>query len=211
MKVIILNGSPRKNWSTAQLLRSAEKGAKSVGAETEYINLYDLSYNGCRSCLACKRKGIAEPCKCYWKDELSPILERVWQADRLITGSPIYYGEPTGGFRSFLERIIFPAMSYNDYTSVFKGRVDVDVFLTMNAELQYYKQVYEQKIQEYFAPFRFLNGNIRFIPVCDTLQVKDYSGYNMAGFSEEHKKAVHDTQFPAALEEAFKIGEGLIR
>ena len=44
MKTIILNGSPRKNWNTAMMLKEAQKGAESVGAETEYINLFDLSY-----------------------------------------------------------------------------------------------------------------------------------------------------------------------
>ena len=139
MKTIIINGSPRKNCNAAQLLKEAQKGAESVGAEVEYIDLYDLNYNGCRSCLACKRKGIAEPCKCYWKDALSPVLEKIWSADRLITGAPIYFSEPSGGFRSFLERLTFPAMSYNNYSSVFKGHVDVDGFLTMNAPLQFYK------------------------------------------------------------------------
>ena len=52
MKTIILNGSPRKNWNTAQMLKEAQRGAESVGAETEYIDLFDLSYTGCRSCLA---------------------------------------------------------------------------------------------------------------------------------------------------------------
>lgn len=33
---IILNGSPRKNWNTAQLLKEAQKGAESVGTEVEY-------------------------------------------------------------------------------------------------------------------------------------------------------------------------------
>ena len=208
MKTIIVNASPRKNWNTAQLLKEAQRGAESIGDEVEYIDLYDLNYNGCRSCLACKRKGIAEPCKCYWKDELTPVLEKTWNADRLIAGTPIYYSEPSGGFRSFLERLTFPAMSYNDYSSVFKGKVDVDVFLTMNAPMPYYKQVYESRFQEYFAPFRFLNGNTRLIPICDTLQVNDYSKYDMASFSEEHKKAVHNTQFSKAMELAFNIGEG---
>ena len=210
VKTIILNAGPRKNWNTAQLLKEAQRGAESVGDVVEYIDLYDLNYNGCRSCLACKRKGIAEPCKCYWRDELTPVLEKVWQADRLITGTPIYYSEPTGGFRSFLERVTFPAMSYNDYSSVFKGHVDVDVFLTMNAPLQFYKETYEQPFREYFAPFRFLNGRTRLIPVCDTLQVKDYSKYDMASFSEEHKRAVHDEVFPKALEQAFQIGAGSV-
>ena len=210
MKTIILNGSPRKNWNTAQLLKEAQKGAESTGAEVEYIDLYDLNYSGCRSCLACKRKGIAEPCSCYWKDELTPVLEKIWQADRLITGSPIYFSEPTGGMRSLLERLTFPAMSYNDYSSVFKGRIDVDIFLTMNAPMQYYRQAYERRMQEYFAPMRFLNGRVRIIPGCDTLQVKDYAKYDMAGFSEEHKKAVHDAEFPKMLDQAFRIGAGTI-
>lgn len=51
MKTIILNASPRKNWNTAQLLKSAAKGAESAGAEVEYIDLYDLNFTGCRSCM----------------------------------------------------------------------------------------------------------------------------------------------------------------
>ena len=49
-KVIILNASPRKNWNTAKLLQEAQKGAESAGATTEFINLYDLKFTGCRSC-----------------------------------------------------------------------------------------------------------------------------------------------------------------
>ena len=44
MNTIILNGSPRKNWNTALMLKEAQKGAESVDAETEYIDLYDLTY-----------------------------------------------------------------------------------------------------------------------------------------------------------------------
>ena len=62
MKTILLNGSPRKNWNTALMLKVARKGAESAGAETEYIDLFDLTYTGCRSCMACKRKG-GEHCK----------------------------------------------------------------------------------------------------------------------------------------------------
>lgn len=56
MKVVFINGSPRKGWNTDLLLKEALKGAESVGAETEYINLYDLKYTGCKSCFACKVK-----------------------------------------------------------------------------------------------------------------------------------------------------------
>lgn len=46
-KIIALNGSPRKDWNTAILLKKVLEGATSVGTEIEMINLYDLNYRGC--------------------------------------------------------------------------------------------------------------------------------------------------------------------
>jgi len=57
MKVIAINGSPRKKWNTATLLEKALAGAASQGAETELMHLYDLNYKGCISCFACKTIG----------------------------------------------------------------------------------------------------------------------------------------------------------
>ena len=42
-KILLLNASPRKNWNTAQILKSAMRGAQTAGAEVEYIDLYDLN------------------------------------------------------------------------------------------------------------------------------------------------------------------------
>jgi len=58
MKVIAVNGSPRKKWNTATLLHKALDGAKSIGAQTEFIHLYDLNFKGCTSCFACKKRAI---------------------------------------------------------------------------------------------------------------------------------------------------------
>ena len=182
MKTIILNGSPRKNWNTAMMLKEAQKGAESAGAETEYFDLFDLTYTGCRSCLACKRKG-AERCKCFWKDDLSPLIDRIFAADALIIGSPIYLGDITSQVHGLIERLHFCALSYDDYSNYFKGRV---------------KQSFEG-----------LNGSVEVYACCDTLQVKDYSKYNMASFSEEHKRAVRKEQFPKDLEKAFQMGARL--
>ena len=207
MKTVIINGSPRKNWNTAKLLKEAQRGAEDAGHEVVYVNLYDLNFTGCKSCLACKRKGIAEPCKCYIKDDLSPILEEIYGADHLIIGSPVYFSQPTGEVRSLLERICFPPLSYNDYSSTYKGKVDVTVFLTMNAPANMYADGYQSIMEAYFAPFHFLNGTTEVIPVCDTLQVNDYSKYAMGSFSEEHKKEVQEKDFPAALQKAFEVGK----
>ena len=47
MKAVFINGSPRKNKNTAQMLEAAMKGAQEAGAETELIHLYGLNYKGC--------------------------------------------------------------------------------------------------------------------------------------------------------------------
>ena len=210
MKTIILNGSPRKNWNTAMLLKEAEKGTREAGSETEYIDLYDLQFTGCRSCMACKRKD-GERCKCFWKDDLSPVIDRIFQADSLIIGSPIYLGDITSQVHALIERLHFCALSYDDYSNYFKGKVNVGIILTMNAPKSYFEQSYLGKAKEVEQIFRALNGNVEVYAACDTLQVNDYSKFNMAGFSEEHKKEMRELQFPVDLEEAFRLGERLAR
>ena len=208
MKTIILNGSPRKNWNTALMLKEAQKGAESVGAETEYIDLFDLSYTGCRSCMACKRKG-AERCKCFWKDDLSPLLDRIFAADALIVGSPIYLGDITSQLRGLIERLHFCALSYDDYSNYFTGKVNVGIILTMNAPKTYYNLAYRKKEKELVQSFSGLNGTVEVYPCCDTLQVKDYSKFDMSSFNEEHKKEMREKQFPKDLEKAFEMGARL--
>ena len=210
MKTIILNGSPRKNWNTAMMLKEAQKGAESVGAETEYIDLYDLSYTGCRSCLACKRKG-AERCKCFWPDDLSPVIDRIFAADALIIGSPIYLGDVTSQVHALMERLHFCALSYDDYANYFTGKVNVGVVLTMNAPKAFYRIGYRKKAKEIARSFRTLNGRMEVCPCCDTLQVTDYGRYSMASFNEAHKKKMREKQFPQDLKNAFRLGAELSR
>jgi len=210
MKTILLNGSPRKNWNTAALLKEAKRGAESAGAETEYIDLFDLSYTGCRSCLACKRKG-AQRCKCFWKDDLSPLIDRIFAADALIIGSPVYLGEVTSQVIALNERLHFCALSYDDYSNYFTGRVDVGFIVTMNAPRPFYERAYRAKMEDVANRFGALNGRVELLPCCDTLQVSDYSRYSMAGFDEAHKRAVREAQFPKDLAAAFQMGARLGR
>ena len=95
MKLIAFNGSPRKKRNTATLLEHACKGAKSEGAKTELIHLYDLDYKGCTSCFACKRIGGKRYGHCAVKDDLLPVFKKVEAADAILVGSPIYYSITT--------------------------------------------------------------------------------------------------------------------
>lgn len=208
MKTIILNGSPRKNWNTAEMLKAVQKGAESVGAETEYIDLYSLNYTGCRSCMVCKRKD-GERCRCFWKDDLSPVIDKIFSSDAMFIGSPIYLGDITSQVHALIERLHFCALSYDDYSNYFKGKVNVGVVLTMNAPKAYYDSAYEAVMERQMEVFKALNGTVEVYPCCDTLQVSDYSKFNMAAFSEEHKKEMREKQFPNDLEMAFKMGARL--
>ena len=93
MKALFINGSPRKNGNTAQLLKRAMDGAREAGAEVELLNLYDrnLNYKGCMSCFACKLKG-GKKGVCSFKDDLQPILQKAVEADVLkrICSATIY-------------------------------------------------------------------------------------------------------------------------
>lgn len=211
MKVVVVNGSPRINWNTAMLLKEVVRGAEENGDEVEYINLFSLKFLGCRSCLACKLKNIDEPYKCHYKDELTPILDKILEADKLVIGSPIYFSEPTSAVRSLLERLTFPPLSYNNYQSIFNKKIDVDVILTMNAPESRYESGYKKNMESYFAPFHLLKGKVRIFPICDTLQVNDYSRYEMKSFSESHKKERRENEFTKELEFMYRLGKGEIK
>lgn len=210
MKVIAINGSPRKKWNTIQLLESALEGAKSVGAETKLVNLYDLTFKGCISCFGCKRKGAAV-CHCYQKDDLSPVLEEVLQSDVLLLGSPVYFGNVTGEMRCFLERLAFITMSYDDYSAqIFPGHVDCAVFFTMNVG-QAMKPMYEPMMQSTASMLEKLGGSVEYYAAMNTLQFNDYSKYHAAGFNEAEKIAYHNQQFPKDKAAAFEIGARLAK
>lgn len=210
MKAIAINGSPRKGWNTEKLLKEALRGAKAAGAETRLVQLYDLKYTGCRSCFACKRQG-AENFQCALKDDLTSVLEDIINADVLLLGSPIYFGDITGQMMSFLERLIFPMLSYDDYAKrLFKGKINSAFFYTMNAPEDYYKDAMEEILQKRAGLLQRLGGKVETYAACDTYQFPDYSKYHAGTFDEIHKRKVHEEQFPKDLQAAYEMGYRLV-
>lgn len=208
MKAIVINASPRRKWSTAEIMKEVAKGAESTGADVEYVDLYKLDLHGCMSCLICKKVG-KEPCKCYWKDDLSSLIEKILDADALFVGSPIYFGEPTSHYRALIERLIFCVLSYEGFGSYYKGKLNVGLFFTMNAPEEYYENMMKRDLEESSNIFSLLNADVKIYPVLNTLQVKDYSKYRMDAFNEEDKKLHRENNFPIDLENAFNIGAEL--
>lgn len=208
MKTVIINAGPRKNWNTDLMLKEAQKGAESAGAETEYIDLYSLNFTGCRSCLACKLKG-AERNKCYWNDDLSPVIAKILSADTVIIGSPIYLGEPTAAFRALYERLCFCVLSY-DGPNYFEGKLNVGLIFTMNATREFYDETLKTYLGNIVSTFRrFFRGKVETAAACLTKQVDDYSKYSMGRFDPEERRLSREEQFPQDLAAAFELGTGL--
>jgi len=86
LKVIGISASPRLNGNSDLLLRQALAGAKSAGAQIEYLRLSDFKIEPCAECNACYKTG-----KCKVQDDYQLLSEKMLDADRLIFATPIFF------------------------------------------------------------------------------------------------------------------------
>ena len=204
-KIIIIDGGPRKNFNTASMLQKFAEGAKSVSdkIEVKTVRLYGLDYKGCMSCMACKIKGKASNV-CKFKDALTPVLEEIAEADGLALGSPIYFGDVTGQMRTFLERLAFPWLSYNDYSMTAPKRMPVVLMETMNG-LPDKNNSQGYGSMEYCIQTAL--GEPEHLVAYNTYQVKNYERFELASFSEEAKRQWRNEHWEQDLQKAFDAGK----
>jgi multimeric flavodoxin WrbA len=212
MKVIAINGSPRKNWNTVTLLQKALAGAASQQAETEMFHLYELNYRGCVSCFACKTKNGPSYGRCAVKDDLTSVLEKVETADGIILGSPIYFGTATGEMKSFMERLLFP---YNSYTNppetLFSRKIPTGFIYTMNATEEFAKaREYDRYVRANAMTMEKIFGFAEALCSYDTCQFDDYSKYFAPRFDPLKKAKRRAEIFPMDCEQAFAMGARLV-
>ena len=215
MTIYAINGSPRKTNNTATLLSEALAGAQAAlpGVETELIHLYSYNFNGCVSCFECKRLGGKSYGHCALRDEASPLLDKLAQADGLIFGSPVYFHGITGKLRMFLERLFFPCLVYDaDYSSLAPRRMPTAFIYTMNVP---HEVMLAQKYPDAFRPMEYFLERLFSKPETlyanDTYQFSDYSKYKVECFSEAEKAHHRERQFPIARRNAFELGQRLAR
>jgi len=212
MKVMAINGSPRKKWNTATLLEHALEGAKSQGAETELIHLYDLDYRGCTSCFACKLKDGKSYGKCAMNDDLAPVLEKIRTTDALILGSPIYFGIVTGEMRSFMERLLFPNLTYTRPPRSLAPRTMPTAFVyTMNVSEQLMKENYGPHIAANAGVLKMIFGSAESFFCTETLQFEDYDKVVFSYFDPEERRKRHNEVFPQDCTRAYEMGARLAK
>jgi len=212
MKLLAVNGSPRKTMNTASLLEHLVKGAASRGAEAELVHLRDLAYKGCISCFHCKQIRGKHYGRCAVRDELTPVLDKAHEADVLVLGSPFYFSVETSLMRACMERLFFQYYLYTAKKPPLSPRKKAAALVyTMNVREEDIPAYGKDKVigiakgvmERLFAPCEVF--------LCtDTRQFKDYSKYEADLFDVPAKLQRHETVFPQDLQRAFELGARLV-
>jgi len=109
MKVIAINGSPRKEGNTRLLLEKVLEPLAKAGWETELVQIGGKNIHGCRACFKCWE---TQDKRCvFGKDAFNEAFTKVIDADAIILGSPTYFSDVTAEMKAFIDRAGFVAMA----------------------------------------------------------------------------------------------------
>ena len=99
MKIVFVNGSPRKDGYTARLMECIEEGIDKNHA-VEWIHTYDLNMKPCQACLGCRPNQ-----ECLLPADAGHDAARLIRAaDALVIGSPTYFGNISGPLKTLIDR-----------------------------------------------------------------------------------------------------------
>lgn len=102
IKVVAINGSPRKKGNTWYLLKKVLEQLESEGIQTEIIHLGGNKISGCEACYACKDRKD-NTCK-LTNDQFNEVFAKCVAADGILLGSPVYVGGMTSQLKAFIDR-----------------------------------------------------------------------------------------------------------
>lgn len=102
MKVIAINGSPRKDGNTTILLNVVMDELNKEDIETELIHMAGKPLQGCTACYKCFKN---RDYRCALdRDIISECIEKMLEAKGILLGSPTYFSDVTAGMRALIER-----------------------------------------------------------------------------------------------------------
>jgi len=207
-RIVLVNGSARKNGNTAKMLGKIKEGAAYKGAEVEMTHLSDLYFKGCYSCFACKKLNGEDYGHCAVNDGLRPVFQRIEEADAFVLGSPIYWSNLSGQMRSFMERLLFQYLVYgNPYSSAAPKTFHTALVTTMNiGEGLYGPSGVEATIGQLQMIMQVIFGDCEVLNLHETVQFDDYTKYVYSAPDKEEKSKRDPAISSENLEKAFDLG-----
>lgn len=106
MKVVAINGSPRKGGNCAQSLEVLGKVLAEEGIEFEVLQP-GAKVHPCLACYHCLDNGTL---RCVQNDDgVNAIIEKCIEADGIVLASPVYHGGIAGNMKCVLDRLMLAA------------------------------------------------------------------------------------------------------
>lgn len=102
MKVLMLNGSPRKNGNTSIALREMKSVFEVEGVEVEIAEIGNKDIRGCIACGSCRKNG-----RCVFDDTVNELAPKFEQADGLVVATPVYYASANATLIACLDRLFY--------------------------------------------------------------------------------------------------------
>ena len=202
--ITVIDGGPRRGMNTAAMVAAFEEGAKEVGARVQTFRLYDIDYKGCRSCLVCKLKNRKTDV-CAYRDGLTEALSAATWADGVVLASPVYFGRVTGQLECFVERLVFPWLSYDDHSLTPPKRIPWAVIYTMNDTRDNLRGLRSLEL----LVGGFYGDRPEKVVAFNTYQVKDYDRYAMAAHPKDEKELWRAEHWQQDLAAAKALGNWL--
>jgi multimeric flavodoxin WrbA len=100
MKILGIEGGPRKDGNTEKLVKQVLAGAQEAGCQTEFLKLAELTINYCRGCSSCRATG-----QCVIEDDMDRVVEAIQQSDVVVLGSPVFMWQVSGTTKVFMDRL----------------------------------------------------------------------------------------------------------
>ncbi len=167
MKVLLINGSPHKDGSTAAVLAKAAEALERCGIETEIFWIGAGAIGGCRGCYACKALG-----RCVIEDSVNECAAMADRFDGFIFGSSVHFGGLTGNMTSFMDRFFYSlANAGKSYVLDFKPAASLLIARRAGTVAAY------DQINKYFG--------IRQMPIISSIYWNSVFGANAADIQED--------------------------
>ena len=101
MKIVVLNGSPRKGGNTEIMTQAFAEAARKNQNEVSILDVAPMNIRGCLGCKYCwAHKG-----ECVQKDDMGKVFEALVDADMVVFASPIYWFDITAQMKTVIDRL----------------------------------------------------------------------------------------------------------